>query len=66
MFQDSLGSVRWKNNYEAVHWLVSKFLLFPKEESMNLDKLMILSAGIVAALLVSMDQSKLQTWIWRA
>jgi len=33
---------------------------------MNLDKIMILSAGVVAALLVSMDQSKLQTWIWRA
>lgn len=33
---------------------------------MNLDKLMVISAGIVAALLLSMNLQELQVLIWRA
>ncbi len=33
---------------------------------MNLNKLVILSAGIVLALSATMNLNQLQTWIWRA
>ena len=33
---------------------------------MNLGRLIVISVGIVAALLISTNLADLQTWIWRA